>query len=261
MDANPPPFPAKKSQCVKSKYNKKINEPTSKANTKDPSTQRQKRVFGVARNPNIPTNPTTQKPVTKPSSRASQTQPIFTKSTQPSGNLPEAPVVIEPAKKSIGENRTKPKKKSVCFQENTEEIVVTEPKTPLKSPYMAKPSRLSGTPYYTAQRCTNCRLDRLETSAYWLTQIKQAETLQKHFVSVAFFHLAYESKAEPIHTLRVELKKYLARHELLSAETEWINVSRTYGLLKEDKTNGDEGALGCGDGATSDASRQSQDQA
>lgn len=160
---------------------------------------RQKRVFGKARNPNIPTNPTTQKPVTKPSSGASQTQPKSTKSTQPSVNLAKTQVVIEPAKKSPVENRTRPKKKSVCFLENTEEIVVkgsTEPKTPLKSPYMTKPTRLSGTPYHTAQRCKNCRCDRLETSAYWLTQIKQAETLEKHFVSVAFFQLAYESKAE-----------------------------------------------------------------
>ncbi|KAL8115492.1 uncharacterized protein LOC141666679 [Apium graveolens] len=264
MDSsNPTPFPAKRSQCVKSKYNKKINEPTSKADTKDPSTQRQKRVFGVARNPNIPTIPTTQKPVTKPSSRASQTQPNFTKSTQSSANLAKTPVVIEPTKKSPEENRTKPKKKSVCFLDNTEEIVVkgsTEPKTPLKSPYMAKPTRLSGTPYYTAQRCSNCRLNRIETSAYWLAQIKQAETLEKHFVSVAFFQLAYESKAEPIRNLRVELKKYLARHELLSAETEWINVSRTYGLLKEDKTNGNEVNYECGEGDTSDTSRQIQDQ-
>lgn len=279
MDANPTPFPAKKSQRVKSKYNKKINEPTSKPNAKDLSTQRQTRVFGKARNPNIPSNLTTQKPVTKPSSGASRTQPKSTKSTQLTVNLTKSPVVTEPAKKSPEENRTKPKKKSVCFLENTEEIVVktsTEPKTPLKLPCVAKPTRLSGTPYYTAQRCSNCRFDRLETSAqrcstcrfdrletaaYWLTQIKQAETLEKHFVSVAFFQLAYESKAEPICNLRVELKKYLTRHELLSSEMEWINVSRTYGLLKEGKTNENEVNSGCGEGATSDTSRKIQDQA
>lgn len=161
---------------------------------------RQKRIFGKARNLNIPTNPTTQKSVTKPSSKASQTYPNSTKSTQPSVNPAKTLVVTEVAKKSPEENRTEPKKKSVCFLENTEEIVVkgsTQPKTPMKSPYMmAKPTRLSGTPYHTAQRCSNCKCDRLETSAYWLTQIKQAETLEKHFVSVAFFQLAYESKAE-----------------------------------------------------------------
>lgn len=160
---------------------------------------RQKRVFGHARNPNITTNPTTQKPVTKPSSKASQILPNSTKSTQPSVNPAKTPGAIEVAKTSPEGNRTKPKKKSVCFLENTEQIVVkcsTEPKTPLKSPYMAKTTRLSGTPYYTAQRCSNCRCDSLETSAYWLTQIKMAETRKKHFVSVAFFQLAYESKAE-----------------------------------------------------------------
>lgn len=73
------------------------------------------------------------------------------------------------------------------------------------------------------------------------------------FINLAFL-------LQPIRSLRVELKKYLERHELLSAETEWINVSRTYDLLKEDKTNGNEVDYGCGEGATSDASRQIEDQ-
>ncbi|OMO73815.1 hypothetical protein CCACVL1_17133, partial [Corchorus capsularis] len=52
------------------------------------------------------------------------------------------------------------------------------------------------TPYHSAQNCSKCRFDRLETSSYWLAQIKLADSVSKHFVSASYFRLASESKAE-----------------------------------------------------------------
>lgn len=99
------------------------------------------------------------------------------------------------------------KKKSVGFEEQIGKgsgVVLAEgdgkgpPRTPVVgSPSLNKPKRVSGsTPYQSAERCSKCRFDRLETSAYWLGQIKLAESVGKHFVSAAFFRLALESKAE-----------------------------------------------------------------
>lgn len=93
------------------------------------------------------------------------------------------------------ENRAKgsKKKKSVGF----EEPIAKGPQTPVVgSTSLDKAKRVSGTPYQSAERCSKCRFDRLETSAYWLGQIKVAESVGKHFVSAAFFRLALESKAE-----------------------------------------------------------------
>ena len=38
---------------------------------------------------------------------------------------------------------------------------------------------------------------------------------------------------QPIRSLRVELKRYLVRHGYLTEETEWREVSVSYGLLKD----------------------------
>lgn len=232
MDPNPTPFPVKKFQPVKSKYNRKISEPPSKTNARDPTIQRQKRVFGTTRNPNLPTKPAIEKPIT---TGVPQKQPNSTQSNQLSADFAATPVT-ELLKKSPDENRVKPKKKSVCFIENvaknSSKGKIAEPKTPVKSPSLVKPG-VWGTPYHTAERCSNCRFDRLETSSYWLSQIKLAESVGKHFVSAAFFQLALESQAEPIRYVGVELKRYLARHAYLCGETEWVNASRSYGLLED----------------------------
>lgn len=58
---------------------------------------------------------------------------------------------------------------------------------------------------------------------------------------------------KPIRHLRVELKRYLARHAYLSGETEWVNESRSYGLLKEDKSDVPEVDSGSGKAGASEA--------
>ncbi|KAG6744327.1 hypothetical protein POTOM_053046 [Populus tomentosa] len=71
------------------------------------------------------------------------------------------------------------------------------------------------------------KFDKLETASYWLGQIKLAESVGKHFVSVAFFRLAFDS----------------------NAEAEWKEVSRSYGILKDESNGGGE-SLELGKGKT-----------
>nr|KYP68490.1 hypothetical protein KK1_022117 [Cajanus cajan] len=58
-----------------------------------------------------------------------------------------------------------------------------------------------------------------------------AESVGKHFVASHFFRLAFESQAEPIRKLRMELRRYLLRHGYLSEQKEWREVAAKYGLL------------------------------
>ncbi|MED6209531.1 hypothetical protein PIB30_055612 [Stylosanthes scabra] len=114
-----------------------------------------------------------------------------------------------------------------------------EPKTPLVRTNH-KGGKAPATPFYTAAHCSKCRFDRLETSSYWIGQIKLAESVEKHFVAVDFFRLALESQAEPIRNLRMELKRYLLRHGYLSEQKLWKEVSVRYGLFKIQSNNNDD---------------------
>ncbi|KAK3028170.1 hypothetical protein RJ639_038694 [Escallonia herrerae] len=184
-------------------------------------------LFGNAKRPKrvfgTTRNPNIQKnPATeRPKSKPSLEIPQKqSKPAQPTPPSKEIPV-IETANKSTEESRVKPKKK---------------------------------------KRCSKCRFDRLETSSYWLGQIKLAESVGKHFASAAFFRLAFESKAEPFRNVRIELKCYLARHGYLSAETEWKEVTRSYGLMKDESNFAEEGDSSPAKALTSDANMGIQDQ-
>ncbi|KAK9127286.1 hypothetical protein Syun_016083 [Stephania yunnanensis] len=129
--------------------------------------------------------------------------------------------------------------KNVCFQEPEKaKEVRNEGETEYTPPLLVINSKIPDTPYRSAENCSKCRLDRLESSSYWLAQIKLAESANKHSISATFFRLALECIAEPIRTLRIELRRYLARHRSLSAESQWNEVAKIYGLLK-DQTSGD----------------------
>jgi hypothetical protein len=52
------------------------------------------------------------------------------------------------------------------------------------------------TPFFSAQNCSSCTLDPLESADYWLTHIRLAESVGKHGVSAAFFRLAFECQAQ-----------------------------------------------------------------
>ncbi|WVZ03008.1 hypothetical protein V8G54_023814 [Vigna mungo] len=108
---------------------------------------------------------------------------------------------------------------------------VSEPKTPAAASAALSHVRTNiSTPFRTAQHCSKCRFDRLETSSYWVGQIKMAESVGKHFVASDFFRLALESQAEPIRKLQMELRRYLLRHEYLWEQKEWREVAASYGV-------------------------------
>ncbi|KAK3147570.1 hypothetical protein QOZ80_3BG0284020 [Eleusine coracana subsp. coracana] len=80
-----------------------------------------------------------------------------------------------------------------------------------------KPSKvMAETPFFSAQNCSSCTLDQLESAAYWLAQIRLAESDGKHWVAAAFFRLALECQAQPIHRIQSELRNYSVRHEVAS---------------------------------------------
>ncbi|KAK6936022.1 hypothetical protein RJ641_033052 [Dillenia turbinata] len=240
MEINSTPFPSKYQASKQRTTNKKVME-AQKPISKDLPKQRPKRVFGTARSTNVILKPTIEKPTTKPKIVVTHkpTKPVQ-ESPKTGSNDQVKPNNATQDKNSSDKSKPRSAKKSVCFQEQSKisvsennKCVNTPVQTPARSPALIKP-RISGTPYHTAENCSKCRFDRLETSSYWLSQIKLAESVGKHFVSAAFFGLALESKAEPIRNLRVELKKYMGRHGHLSSTTEWREVSNSYGLSKEE---------------------------
>ncbi|XP_059311359.1 uncharacterized protein LOC132062903 [Lycium ferocissimum] len=235
MDLHPTPFPGK-FQPVKSRFNKNISK-APKTQSKEPSIPRKNRVFGTVRNTNVPTKTVSTKPLTKSSSGVHQKPPKSPRKTQYFTESAANPATENAKKATEEENRAKSRKKSVCFQENRVNVAIAEPKTPAKSPILVK-QRLS-TPFHSAEKCSKCRFDKLETTTYWLSQIKLAETVGKHSVSAAFFGLALESKAEPFRNILLELKKYLRRHKHLSEWKEWKEVCFNYGLLKEEGSSSD----------------------
>ncbi|CAL4938899.1 unnamed protein product [Urochloa decumbens] len=78
-----------------------------------------------------------------------------------------------------------------------------------------KPAKVlaAETPFFSAQNCSSCTLDQLESAAYWLSHIRLAESVGKHWVAAAFFRLAFECQAQPIHRIQSELRSYTVRHE------------------------------------------------
>ncbi|GFQ04059.1 hypothetical protein PHJA_002549800 [Phtheirospermum japonicum] len=232
MELHPTPYPVR-SQYMNPKSTRKLAE-APKTNKKiGPPLLSEKRVFGTARNPNIPLKRSTAKP-----SKAKPSSGPLEKSAKPSQPTRSPPVAKTKSSSGKKKNPERPKKKkSVCFQENEageRNGNAVEPRTPAKSPAGRAKHRLSITPYRSAERCSKCRFDKLETSSYWLCQIKLAETVGKHSVSAVFFRLAFDCEAEPIRNIRIELKKYVARHEYLNGEEEWKKLLSSYGLVKEE---------------------------
>ncbi|KAM3228971.1 hypothetical protein ACQJBY_060102 [Aegilops geniculata] len=103
---------------------------------------------------------------------------------------------------------------------STEDSAGRTPMVPVKAPEK-KPAKVvtAETPFFSAQNCSSCTLDQLESASYWLAQIHLAESVGKHNVSAAFFRLAFECQAQPFHRIRSELRNYVVRHESASTLT------------------------------------------
>ncbi|XP_041989560.1 uncharacterized protein LOC121740960 [Salvia splendens] len=242
METHPTPFPVRP-QTIKPRHTRKISEPPKIKAKGGSLVHRERRVFGTARSPAVPlkTKTVIEKPVkSKPASGLLKKPSKVTKPTQAT----RSPIIRRPilvAGKPTEKTLARPMKKTVCFQEKgprkNSDDGNAEPHTPLNA-IIAKPR--VATPFYSAEKCSKCRFDKLETASYWLSQIKLAESVGKHWVSAALFGLAFDCNAEPIRNLRVELRKYLARHEQVSEEEVWRKMKVSYGLVKEDcNANGD----------------------
>lgn len=162
---------------------------------------REKRVFGTARNPNIPLK--TRSVLEKPAKAKPGLLKKPSKETKPS-QATRSPILqrsIFGAGKPSEKTPAKLRKKIVCFQvkgverngKNLDDGNAAEPHTPLNAIIV---KRRVATPYHSAEKCSKCRFDKLETASYWLSQIKLAESVGKHSVSAAFFSLAFDCNAE-----------------------------------------------------------------
>ncbi|KAG4988692.1 hypothetical protein AAZX31_11G145400 [Glycine max] len=221
-----------KANDSKPKINQKTNQAT-KIGTGEAHQSfsfRQNRVFGTTRSTNIiQGRPVWDKSITKTKIVVAQRKPKSISTTQ-------AP--IDTHDKTSTENVNLGLKKSVAFPQqlaekttknsSQEKVSASVPKTPVASSFRVRSK--SSTPFYSALNCSKCHFDRLETSSYWVGQIKMAESVGKHFVASEFFRLALESHAEPIRNLGIELKRYLLRHGYLSEQKEWREVAARYGL-------------------------------
>ncbi|KAI5391121.1 hypothetical protein KIW84_076108 [Lathyrus oleraceus] len=184
MDSLPTLLP-EKTKDSKPKMKQKRNQAPKIGSGSESQTQfRQNRVFGTAwnTNVNIPKKPS-DNIVTKPKPVIAQRHPKQpTTLTQPTDTKsPENPNLVK-------------NKKSDTFPQQENDSA--EPKTPVTSSHVIGKSKVQATPFYSAANCSKCRFDRLETSSYWVGQIKLAETVGKHFVACGFFKLAFKSQAE-----------------------------------------------------------------
>jgi hypothetical protein len=162
---------------------------------------RQKRAFGTAwnTNVNIPKKPVSDNIKTKPKTTIAQKQPRqLIQATQSTEK--ESPQNINPIKTKKSDTFPQQFAEKTTLKENDSE----EPKTPVTTSHVKGKSNVQATPFYSAVNCSKCRFDRLETSSYWVGQIKLAESVGKHFVAYGFFKLAFKSQAEVCYFLVIK---------------------------------------------------------
>ncbi|RZC60767.1 hypothetical protein C5167_022537 [Papaver somniferum] len=105
----------------------------------------------------------------------------------------------------------------------------------------------------------------LASTSYWLMQIKLAESVGKHIISIGFFKLALEAGCEPLQRMRDELKAYALRNNLtefgdsvnellksysISEDLEQLQVSQTCSHVPEGTQSTEEDVSSCTSSAT-----------
>ncbi|KAK9154098.1 hypothetical protein Sjap_001578 [Stephania japonica] len=154
----------------------KKSQPHSKPSSREAPIQRPKRAFGTAQSNNIPSKMVSEKPVIKPRTGAARSQ------SKPR-EIEEKPKISNTQLKSKTDEQVKEEEtqKNVCFEEsekakevrNVGETEKEERIDAEHTPLLVINSKIPGTPYHSAENCSNCRLNRLESSSYWLAQIKR----------------------------------------------------------------------------------------
>ncbi|KAL0926279.1 hypothetical protein M5K25_002496 [Dendrobium thyrsiflorum] len=230
MDLHPTPFPGKRRAAVNRTTKKERDQPKPAASQ---TQSKPKRTFGR----NLSGNITFERPSQKS---------LTAKPWKPSGvskNNQKPPKKVTSALACSGSAKSGSNKKDhhVTFLETPaptvaavdESIEVSHDDVLICTPVLSTVTSMPETPYQSAENCSKCRLDRLETASYWLSQVKLAEPTGKHFVSAAFFRLALECRAQPFVILQNELKHYRDRHGGVIMESLWDDLCQNYGLISE----------------------------
>ncbi|KAK8914257.1 hypothetical protein KSP39_PZI023698 [Platanthera zijinensis] len=217
MDPHPTPFPGKRRPAANLAVKNETDQPKPSASL---AQSKPKRAFGRNLSGNITIERPSQKPIP---SKPWKPSGISKNPINPQKKVSSALPVAGGAKSGSGV-----KNHHVTFRDLPPPSAAVDslPSTPV----FLEDSSMQETPYQSAENCSKCRLDRLETSPYWLSQIKFAETSGKHFVSAAFFRLALDCKAQPFVSLQNELKHYRDRHAVIFKENLWGDLWLEYGL-------------------------------
>ncbi|KAL5217376.1 hypothetical protein ABZP36_018060 [Zizania latifolia] len=242
MDPHPTPFPGKrrsvaapaKTTVPKPKSIAAARAKTARKSSPAPPQPRTRRAFGTVRSSNAHAEkpPPLQKapkvsppPLLKPVkvSPPPAVKPSKVSPPQKSTKVSPPPPVPKPWK-LLPPNlarATKPSRQAVKAPKKAAPGPELEPKdaaghtpmVPVKALEKKVKVVATETPFFSAQNCSNCSLDPLVESTYWLAHIHLAESVGKHKVAAAFFHLAFECQAQPIHRIQSELRNYTVRHE------------------------------------------------
>ncbi|KAH7667616.1 hypothetical protein IHE45_12G071400 [Dioscorea alata] len=228
MDLHSTAFPGK-SKASANKEKKDGDRNTKITNS------RPKPAFGVPRSTNIPARKSLlSKRQPSATSRPSKPVESLTKLGLQKNNKGEATVDDG---KNASRNRFQKLQQEITNQDfekqGTEMTMTNGEQNMMQTPVSLVKSVAPETPYQSAKNCTKCRLDRLESSSYWLAQIKLAESVGKHFISATFFRLALDCHAEPFSSLHSELKQYIQRHGAVSKDALWDELCRLYGFRND----------------------------
>ncbi|PKA62676.1 hypothetical protein AXF42_Ash012263 [Apostasia shenzhenica] len=219
MNPHPTPFPGKGRPALNPAAKKEKNRP--KSTEAVPKSNKPKRTFGAVLSNNIPVE------------RASQ-KPAAAKPWKPSGvsRNPPKPMnkVSAVSSGAQGRKSASDKKPKHLTSQGWGSPAAISQNDLLCTPVKPTKPLAQDTPFLSAENCSKCRLDKLETSSYWLAQIRLAESAGKHLVSAAFFRLSLECKAQPFVALRNELQHYQSRHGFAFSEKLWSDLCRDYGL-------------------------------
>ncbi|KZV21681.1 hypothetical protein F511_02839 [Dorcoceras hygrometricum] len=76
------------------------------------------------------------------------------------------------------------------------------------------------------------KFSTLSSASYWLSQIKLAESANKHSVSLGFFKLALEAGCEPMQRMKDEFKAYVQRHDMSELGESTKELIESYKILE-----------------------------
>ncbi|KAJ3692033.1 hypothetical protein LUZ60_012383 [Juncus effusus] len=159
---------------------------------------------------------------------------------KPSADVSKSVSVLEPSNKDKKPSSTlkPPRRLSIPTKPNSNSnpISISTPNSNLKpngsngsnrvlkTPNPTRPNiPKSETPASNGSTVLRRKFSIISSVSYWTTQIKLAESANKHNVSLGFFKLAFESGCEPLDRMKEELKSYIITHNLSNETSNSLN--------------------------------------